>query len=75
MELTNLLACNHLERLDLEICIPENLTNDPEAMWQQSINEIMALGAVIHQLRERFGTALKVLIGGPFAIQKKEYIT
>lgn len=74
MELSNLLACSYLERLDIEICIPENLTNDLEAIRQQSINETIALGAVICQLREKFGMALKVLIGGPFAIQKKEYI-
>lgn len=35
----------------------------------------IALEAVIRQLREKFGMALKVLIGGPFTIQKKEPIT
>lgn len=39
MELTNLLACDHLERLDIEICIPETLASDPEFISQQSVNK------------------------------------
>ena len=35
----------------------------------------MALGVVIRQLREKFGIALRVLIGGPFVNQEREDIT
>lgn len=51
------------------------MANDPEAVKKRSVNEAMALGFVIRQLREKFGRALKVLIGGPFATNRKEDIT
>ena len=44
-------------------------------MKKRSVNEAMALGVVIRQLRDKFGVALKVLIGGPFATQRRENIT
>ena len=75
MELSKLLTCKHLDRLDIEIWIPDSLTNDPEAIWKRSINEAVALRAVIRELRGKFGMALKVLIGGPFAFQGKGDIT
>lgn len=75
LELANLLACTHLDRLDIEICTPEILVKDPESMKKRSVNEAMALGVVIRQLRDKFGVALKVLIGGPFATQRRENIT
>lgn len=75
LELANLLACTHLDRLDIEICTPENLANDPERIKKRSVNEAMALEVVIRQLREKFGMALLVLIGGSFATPEKEDIT
>lgn len=75
LELTNLLACTHLDRLDIEICTPESLAKDPEGIKKWSVNEAMHLGAVVRQLKEKFGIGLKVWIGGPFATQGKEDIT
>ena len=74
LELAKLLACTHLDRLDIEICTPETLTEDPEGVKKRSVNEAMALGVVIRQLKEKFGMALRVWIGGPFT-QAKEDIT
>ncbi|KAL9071118.1 MAG: hypothetical protein Q9161_004457 [Pseudevernia consocians] len=74
LELANLLACTHLDRLDIEICTPETLAKDPEGVKKRSVNEAMAIGVVIRQLKEKFGMALRVLIGGPFT-QTKEDIT
>ena len=75
MEFASLLACEHLGRLDIEICIPESIANDANAIMKWSVQEAIALGVVIRQLRERFGVAVKVLIGGPSAIQEKGDIT
>ena len=74
-ELANLFACHHLDRLDIEICIPESIANDAEATMKRSVNEAIALKDVIRRLRERFGVAVKVLIGRPSAIQEKDDIT
>ena len=75
MEIANLLACKHLGRLDIEICIPESIANDANAIMKRSVNEAIALRFVICHLRERFGVAVKVLIGGPSAIGEKGDIT
>ena len=75
MEIANLLACNHLDRLDIEICIPESIANDAKAIMKRSVKEAIALRVVVRQLRERFGVAVKVLIGGPSAMQEKGDIT
>lgn len=75
LELANLLACTHLDRLDIEICIPEILAKDPEGRKKRSVNEAMTLEVVVRQLREKFGMAVRVLIGGPFATQEKEDTT
>ena len=75
MEIANLLSCNHLDGLDIEICIPERIANDARAIMKWSVNEAIALGVVIRQLRERFRVAVKVLIGGPCASQEKDDIT
>ena len=75
MGIANLLACNHLDRLDIEICIPESIANDAKAIMKWSVNEAIALRVVIRQLRERFRVAVKVLIGGPSATPEKGDIT
>ncbi|KAF6236963.1 hypothetical protein HO173_004842 [Letharia columbiana] len=76
LELASLLSCTKLDRLDIEICTPEILANDPEGIKKRSVKEAMAVGVVIRQLMEKFGVALKVWIGGPgFATQEKEDIT
>ena len=75
VELANLLACSHLDRLDIEICTPETLAKDPEGRNRRPLNEVMTLEVVIRQLREKFGMAVKVLIGGPFNTPGKEDIT
>ena len=75
LELTHLLTCTHFDRLDIEICTPESLGKDTEGRKKWLINEAIALAVVIRQLKEKFGIALKVLIGGPFATQGKEDIT
>ena len=75
IEIANLLACKHLDRLDIEICIPESIANDAKAIMKWSVSEAIALRVVVRQLRERFGVAVKVLIGGPCAIQEKGDIT
>ena len=75
LELANLLACTHLDRLDIEICTPENLADNPEAVKKRSVNEAIVLGRVMRHLKEKFGMALRVWIGGPFATHGKEDIT
>ena len=74
-ELANLFTCAHLDRLEIEICTPETLADDPERMKQWSLGAATAIGAVVRQLMEKFGTAVKVLVGGPFARQGKEDVT
>lgn len=72
MEIANLLACDHLDRLDVEICIPESISKDAKAIMNWSINEAIALRDVLRQLRERSGVAVKLLIGGLPAIQDED---
>ena len=74
-EIANLLPCDHLDRLDVEICIPESVSTDVKAIVTLSINEAIALRDVLRQLRERSGVAVKLLIGGPPAIQNEVDIT
>lgn len=75
-KMANLLARNHIDRLDAEICIPESNANDARATMKRSVNEAIALKVVIRQLREWFRVAVNVLIGGPSAaIQEKDDYT
>ena len=75
VELASLLACTHLDGLGIEICTPDSLAKDPDVIKKRSIDEAMALGVLIRRLRRKFGMALDVWIGGPFAIKEKEDIT
>ena len=42
LELASLLSCTKLDRLDIEICTPEILANDPEGIKKRSVKEAMA---------------------------------
>ena len=74
-ELANLFTCAHLDRLDIEVCPPQPLANDPEGLKHWALSAATAIGAVVRQLIEKFGMVVKVLVGGPFATQEKEDIT
>lgn len=75
LELASLLTCHYLDRLEIEICMPEHIANDRGSSKKRAMDEAMALGVVVRQLRRKFGTAVKVLVGGPFATEGKEDIT
>ena len=73
--LANLLACTHLDRLDIEICSLEDHVEDTEGLKKRSIDEAITLEDVIRQLREKSGTALRGVFRDSFVLQVKENIT
>ena len=75
LELHKLLFFDHLDRLEIEFCTQGLGPVHPEDMNRRLFNEARAISAVIHQLKEKFGVALKVLMGLSFAIEEEKDIT
>lgn len=71
-ELGKVLSCDHLDRLEIKIFIPISVEKHPED-W--AITAAKAIAPVVHQLREKFGTALKVLIGPSSVVGEENDIT